>query len=132
MGGIGIGVQQRNRDSLGSKMLDAIQQCRQLRFIQGYFSATICAQTLLHPKPAVARDQSWERFLRQPVDIAPDMAVDFKHILKACCGQQNAAGELSFQHRIGGDGGAVQQKPDIGQSEAEAFCGFLDAGQKAD
>ena len=102
-----------------------------MRFIQGYFSATVCAQTLLHAKPAVARDQRWERFLRQPVDIAPDMAVDFEHILKTRRGQQNAARELSFQHCIGGDGGAMQQKSDIGQRETEAFRSFLDAGEKA-
>jgi hypothetical protein len=70
--------------------------------------------------------------LRQTVDIAPDMAVDFKHILKTRCGQQNAARELSFQYRIGGDGGAMQQKPNISQRETEAFRGFLDAGEKAD
>ena len=60
------------------------------------------------------------------------MAIDFKYILKTRRGEQNAAGELSFQHCIGGDGGAVQQKPDIGQRETEAFRGFLDARQKAD
>ncbi len=86
MSGIGIGVKQRNRDGFGAEIFDAVQQCWQLCFIQGDFGAAIGAQTLLHTKAPVAWDQGWEGFLRQAVNIASDMAVDFQYILKPCRG----------------------------------------------
>ena len=60
------------------------------------------------------------------------MAADFQHILETGGGDKGTGRQLLFQHRVGGDGGAVDQHADLVKAEAEPFRRFGNAGQQAD
>jgi hypothetical protein len=129
---VGVGVQQGDGDGLGVMPADRVQRRQDGGSLQRGFDAAIGADALHNAQTAVARDQRRLVMRLQAVDVAPGVAPDLEHVAEALGGDQHAARQLALQHRVGGDGGAVQQEPDVGQSEPEAAGGFGDACHQAD
>jgi hypothetical protein len=58
------------------------------------------------------------RLEEQLVDLAPVLPTDLDHILEACRREETEPRAFAFQHRVGGDRGAVNEPLDAGGSDA--------------
>ena len=74
-----------------------------------------------------------------PGDLLPDRVVlgplvtsDVDDVAIALAGDHPGAGALVGEDRIGGDGGAVEQMPDLGRRERLALAEFAHRGQHAE
>ncbi len=128
MGGVGVGVQQADGDGFRRRRAEAREEGRKIA--ERRLDAAIGADALGHAEARIALDQAGEWIGGEAVDVAARVARDLEHVLEAGGGEQHAAGELAFEHGVGGDGRAVQQQADIGQREAEAGRGLPHAGEK--
>ena len=129
---VDMGVEQADRHRLGLQRTQPLQHRRHRGLVQRRLHAAVAAQPFRHAEAPVARHQRGLHLLLQPVDVAAGVAADLQHVLEARRGQQHAAREAPLQHRVGGDGGAVQQQADVGEGEAVAFRRRLDACHQAD
>ena len=130
MCGIGKAVDQRDSDTLRPDGGDAREAIRHTRGIQRRLHRTIRAHPLHHAEARIAWHQHRVRIGREAVDVPAHMAVDLQHILEARGRDQCGARKLALQHRIGRNGRAMQQQPNLGEREAEALTGFGDAAQQ--
>ena len=129
VGGVGVGVQQADRDAFGPARVQPGEQGGNGGLVQGAFDRAVGADPFGHTEAAIAGDQDGGGIGVQPVEFAAGVAGDLQHVLEPRRGDEGAAGQGAFQHGVGGDGGAVQQQADLVQGEAEPFGGFADAVQ---
>jgi hypothetical protein len=127
MSRINVGMQQADRDRLGLMGVDLLQKSRQRMFVERDLNRSVSTKTLVDAEASIAWDQGRRWFRLKPINVAADMAVDLEHVLETFGGQQQAFGELAFEHRIGGDRRPMHQKPDVGQYEIEAIGGLAQA-----
>ena len=127
-----MGVQATNGGGFDLKLGQAINRRVEAGGVQGRRYPTVGGDPLDHAQAARAGYQKQAVFGQASVDVAAHVAADFQHILETGGGDKGAGRQLLFQHRVGGDGGAVDQHADLVEAEAEPFRRFGNAGQQAD
>jgi len=116
-----------NHQCLGAAFAQAMHFLPHRRFVERDEDATGGIDALRHLGPQIARDQRLEAS-GHAVGIGACATAEFEHVAKPGCGNQPAARSLAFEHGVGGDRGAVDQRGYRGEISVE----HCQAGDEAD
>jgi hypothetical protein len=107
-------MDEMNHQCLGSALTQAMHFPPNRRFVERCEDPTGGIDAFRHLGPQVARDEC----LKAPghaVRIGACAAAELKHVAKPGGGNQPAARSLAFEHGIGGNRGAVNQRGHRGE-----------------
>ena len=114
-------MQKRHGDGADAGCRQSARGARDRFLVERHLLASVPAHP---PRDAVAPVAGNQHRLRrgfQRIGLAAHMAADLQHIGEPLVGDHRAFRQLALQHGIGGDGGAVQDEPDLARLEMEAF-----------
>ena len=106
---VGVGMDEMDHQCLGAALAQAMHFPPHRRLVERRQDPAGGIDALGHLGPQIARDQRLEA-PGHAVGIGASAAAQLEHVAKAGRGNQPAARSLAFEHGIGGDRGAVNQR----------------------
>jgi hypothetical protein len=106
---VGVGVNEMDHQCLGAAFAQAMHFLPHRRFVERRQDSTGRIDALGHLRPQIARDECLEA-PGHAVRIGACAASEFEYVAKPGRGNQPAARSLAFEHGIGRDRGAVDQR----------------------
>ena len=124
-------MQKDNSDRFNPQRLQSSGCCPAARLVQCAFDRAIHLHALRHLHNVAWRDRPFRLDPAEQVFLARDfMPRDLQNILEAGGGDHAGAGAFALQHRIGGDGRAVQHGRHARGTGLRKTQNLLDAFEK--
>ncbi len=125
--GVGVAIEKQNRDRFDTEALEAFAERRDLAVVKRGVDLAIGQHALLDLETQRPLDQRHVFLEEQIVGIGPVDAADLVDVAKAFGDQQRRAGAGALQHRVDGDGRAMQEQ----RRRPVIAAGLGDAGGNA-
>ena len=125
--GIGIAVEEQNGRRLDAAALELLAERRDLGIVERGVDLAVGQHALLDFEPQRPLDQRHVFLKEQVVGVRPVDAADLVDVAEAFGDQQRGLGAGALQHRIDGDGRAVQKQ----RRRAVIAAGLGDTGGNA-
>ena len=122
--GIGVAIEEQDRCSFDAELFELAAQRRDLSVIERLVDLAVGQHALAHFEAQRPLDQRHVFLEEQIIGVRPVDAADLIDVAKAFGDQQRGLGAGALQHRIDGDGRAVQEQ----SGGAIIAAGFGDAG----
>ena len=127
-----IRIEQADRDRDHVQLVELPDELFDCGGRQRRLDGAIRLDTLLDADTAVTRDQRRWHLRIERIDLASIVTADLDDVLESCRRDQRPLGEFPLEHRIGGDGRAVQQIADVREGETVELRRLPDARHEAD
>ena len=112
MRGVLVAVQEVDHERIAACGAQAFHRLVHRRLVEGHQHVAIGIHALRHLDAKLARDQRREA-ARQPIGVGPRAPSELQYVAEALGGDEPATAELTFQERVGGDRGAVDDGRNI-------------------
>ena len=112
MRGVLVAVQEVDHERIAACGAQAFRRVAHRRFVEGHQHVAIGIHALRHLDAKLARDQRREA-AGQPIGVGPRAPSELQYVAEALGGDESATAELTFQERVGGDRGAVDDGRNI-------------------
>ncbi len=125
--GIGIAIEKQNGDRFDAKPLELLAERRDFGFVERRVDLAVGQHAFLHFEAQRPLDQRHVLLEEQIIGVRPVDAADFVNVAKAFGDEQSGLGAGALQHRVDGDGRAVEKQ----RGRTVIAAGLGDAGGNA-
>jgi hypothetical protein len=128
--GVGVGVEQRDRDALGVGLTDSVREVAHVLRV-GNAVDSLGGRALLDLEAAAARDQRVGLLGVQIVEVGAVLSADFQHVAESLGRDERGPRAVGLQQRVGRDRHRVREVVDGVGGEVGFSAGFPDAVEDA-
>ena len=125
--GIGVAIEEQDGGGFDTEPFELLAQCRDLAVVERPVDLAVGQHALVHFEAQRPLDQRHVFLEEQIIGVRPVDAADLVDVAKAFGDQKRGLGAGALQHRIDGDGRAVQEQA----GGAIIAAGFGDARRNA-
>ncbi len=107
--GIGIRVEEADRDRLGSPLPDLVRQRLEPLPVEGDHLLAFRTQPAGDAEPVLPGHQGRQPMPHERVELRPVLAADLDDVLEALVGHEDDPGPPALEERVGGDRGSMEE-----------------------